>query len=296
MSSLPTDIRRQLEAYADGELGPADARQIEALLRENTEAAALLQTIRAIETIPQAAVEALSAGVDFARMEDAIMGELFGEAAGAPARDAALEALSAAWVDGELHDAEETQRVFGYLARVPAAREAIEGQREIARAARAYMKEQRQGVDFNAMLEATMRAVDDERATTTASDEAPLAPVVPLSPWFQRYKAPMAALAGSAAALAIMLPILVQQGAGTSITNHYYLTNVDNMDVEPGYSGTIVRGTPKAAPVVWISDEPASAPRPADDAPLNADDATPIENEDADKNARDNALDDILEL
>lgn len=319
MSSLNTDTRRQIEAYADGELGPADAVQIEALLRENAEANALLQTLRAIETIPQAAVEALSADVDFARMEDAIMGAIFGEEAGAPTRDAELEALSSAWVDGELHDPQQTQRVFGYLARVPAAREGIEGQREIGRLTRAYMQEQRQGVDFNAMLEATMAAIEEERATstttsastttlagagthpnthtgTTATDEAPLAPVVPLSPWYQRYKAPIAALAGIAAAFAIMMPLVLQQDAGTNITNHYYLTNVDNMDVEPGFSGTIVRGTPKAAPVVWISDEPESAPRSADEPLLKAHDATPMESEDADDDAGDDTLDDTLEL
>lgn len=289
MRSLPNDILRQIEAYADNELVEASVRDIETLISQNAEAAKYFQALVELRTVPQVALDALDAHIDFASLEDKIMQAVFHEEtaqAEAP-RDFELEQLCAAWADGELQDPTDIQRVFRYLAENPAAHDGLEGLREVQRVTRAYVAIQSENVDFEALQQRTMQAIGlPHNPDNHAKEETN---VVSFERWTQRFKVPLAAVAGIAAAVAIMLPLTLNQAGNTNITNHYYLTDVDNMDVEPGYSGTIVRGTPKAAPIVWITDDADTVPASKQVAPTTADEP----NTDGDENHPD---DDVLDI
>lgn len=260
MNALAPHIQRQLEQYADGELDHAAVREVEAMLSNSASARMYLDAIEELRVLPQIVMEESTADVDFSRLEDSIMQSLFDDAeVSAPStrRDPVLESLTTQWVDGELHNPRDIQRVFEYLASNPEARDAVEGLRELQRVTRDYAQHASNEVDFNALYARTVAAVGVQETPATAAADSN---VVPLQSWIQRFKAPLAAAAGIAAATAIMLPIALNSVSTPSITNNFYGITVDNVDVEPGYSGTIVRGDSKAATVVWFSDDPDNAP------------------------------------
>lgn len=275
MNALAPHIQRQIEQYADGELTSGAVREVEAILSNSAAARSYLHALEEIRLLPQVALDDLTADIDFARMEDSIMQAVLANVqtpATQSGRIAELEMLTAQWVDGELHDPRQVQRVFDYLAQNAEARDAVESIRELQRVTRDYVRVVDDSVDFDALYERSLVSLGMQvaaaplAAPAVTTDPADDGKVVSLNSWLQRFKAPLAAAAGIAAATAIMLPLSLNTNKGTTIHNNYYLTNVDNMDVEPGHSGTIVQSKGNATPpVVWISSEAGSAPPPFDE-------------------------------
>lgn len=274
MSALAPHIQRQIERYADNALNRADVDTVEALLESNAPARAYLQSIEQVRLMPQFAVEAHSNGVDFDQLEDAIMRAVQDSAQETAQEDPYAQtlnanALVAQWVDNELTDPNAHQKVFSHLAENQAARDAVEGMREIGHATRAYAETKDAEIDF-AALEAKCLAPFENVSTPSNLDDN----VTPLQTWYRRFKTPLAAAAGIAAATAILLPLSFGALGGSDQSQ---FTRIDAMNVDAGYSGTITRGTRKSAPVVWISDDPDAASQDISKEPIH-----PVHEEDAD--------------
>lgn len=267
MSALASHIQRQIERYADGALQRTEANEIEALLQTDDEARAYLRSIEQVRLMPQLSTETHSASIDFDALEDSIMHAV---QTGAQAPETNYGALVSQWVDSELRDPDDHQKVFSYLAENQAARHAVEGIREVGHATRAYVRAMEGRVDF-AALEAKCLAPFEGAEADHSSDRHP---VTPLQPWYTRYKTPLAAVAGIAAATALILPLSFGALDGGS-QNQF--TSIDAMNVDSGYSGTITHGTRKSAPVVWISDDEDAASQTVPKEPIN-----PVHEEDTD--------------
>lgn len=263
MSALASHIQRQIERYADGALNRTEADEIEALLQTHDGARAHLRSIEQVRLMPQLATEAHSASIDFDALEDSIMRAV---QTGAQTHSSDYGALVSQWVDNELRDPDDHQKVFSYLAENQAGRVAVEGIREVGHATRAYVRAMEAQVDFDA-LEAKCLALFEGNQDFEGEESN----VTPLRPWYARYKAPLAAVAGIAAATAILLPLSfgALDGGGQN-----QFTSIDEMNVDAGYSGTITHGTRKSAPVVWFSDDEESTSKE----PIN-----PLHDEDTDE-------------
>lgn len=272
MTSLAPHIQRQLERYADGELNRADVREIEALLQTHAGARAYLESIEQVRILPQMAVEHTRTNIDFDALEDRIMDAVQKQADAA--HDASPQRVSQ-WVDNELHDPADQQRIFAHLAENEAARTHVEAVREIGHFTREYVRIASAQIDAE-QLEATCLAPFESKEGT---DGAAPQNVTPLKRWTERFQAPLAALVGVAAATAILLPLSL--GALDGDSNNK-LTRIDEMNVDAGYSGTITHGTRKSAPVIWISDE-----QDEDTAAPAKEPLTPVHEEDTSKDHED---------
>lgn len=253
MTSLASHIQRQIERYADGELSRQEAQEIEALLQTHEGARNYLRSIEQVRMATQTAIEDLSPSVDFDALEDAIMQAVEKDA---HARRKAQYAQISQWVDNELQDAQEQQRVFAILAEDPNARQTVEAIREIGHFTREYVRLSSAQVDFEALEARCLAPWDAQQDVVTQPAPAAGAEITPFKQWLQRFQAPLAAAAGIAAATAILLPLSLGSLRGDGNP----LTSIDEMNVDAGYSGTITHGTRKSAPVIWISDDQEVAP------------------------------------
>lgn len=267
MSALASHIQRQIERYADGALSGIEAREVDALLQTHDKARAYLRSIEQVRIMPQVTTQAHSATIDFDALEDSIMRAV---EANTGTSNTDYGALVSQWVDNELSDPDDHQKVFSYLAENESARDAVEGIREIGHATRAYVQAMQAQVDFDALEAKCLAHFEDGQALVDDNHN-----VTPIQPWYTRYKTPLAAIAGIAAATAILLPLSfgALDGRGPN-----QFTSIDEMNVDSGYSGTIMHGTRKSAPVVWISDDEESSPLNISKEPMN-----PVHDEDTDE-------------
>lgn len=275
MTSLAPHIQRQLERYADGELSSADAQEIEALLQTHAGARAYLESIEQVRIMPQIALQDATDTIDFDALEDRIMQAVQEQAHEVP--DVSPRMVSQ-WVDNELHDPADHQRIFAHLAEDEAARTHVEAVREIGHFTREYVRIASAQVDADRLEQHCLAPFEGTEETTAPVPQN----VTPLKQWMDRFQAPLAALVGVAAATAILLPLSLGalQGDGNN-----KLTRIDEMNVDAGYSGTITHGTRKSAPVIWISDDEEDAATPAKEpiTPMHEDDPLDEEHEDADE-------------
>jgi hypothetical protein len=269
MTPLASEIRLLLDLYLDGELDAGDRARAEALLASNAVAQRYVANVRVVGELFRADLQAAESAMFWEGLADRAW-----LAATDGGRDAELEMLAMALVEGAPLDADDRARAEGYLQQQPAARQAIEGLPVMAAIARAAAESAVARADFSrlhARLGAELDAADRARQATPAAAARPSFWTA-FGAFVQRFQAPLSSLATAGLILGIGLPMLNSddrdnKNTRPTVVNNYYLEapdtgslpTVQSVSFEPGYWAAVEPGDEEAglAPIVWISAETA---------------------------------------
>lgn len=265
MATFQEHHKLQLELYVDGELDPSSHDEVERLLEQSQDARNYLDVLSELRIAATLPFDFAAESIRFDQMQARLFAQLQDDHVHprkALPHDEELELLAMAWADGELHDARDIQRVLSWLAETPSARDFVEGLRDVRNASVLAAGHAADQVDFGAMTARIMSEVDPSFATVHTLHPAPAAETSRersgIVEFFSSYRAPIAALAGIAAACAVALPFALRTPQ-TNVTNHYYLgeTSIEGLKSDPGHLSTIREGNDIYAPVVWIEAAPS---------------------------------------
>jgi anti-sigma factor RsiW len=268
----PTQNRRLLlERYADGELGPTEVAEVELLLDRDPAAVAYLDALAEMRTILRLPADAAADRAQFAGLFDRVMGAVEAtEPTPLPARDAELEMLAMAYLDGQLENPADVARAKGYLARCPQAREGAESIATMGALLRGTFERAEARVDFEALGRRVGRALDRVDQERTQANRAIVAKqpsaLARLLEWIGGGKAIFAGALGAAAVALVMIPMVRPAGEAdledkpATVINNFYgvpLTSVESVEFQSGFQGTWQAGDPEQdlVPVIWITPD-----------------------------------------
>lgn len=269
------DILAQIERSLDGQLNREEAAELEANMQENPALRDHLESVSELRGLLRVRFDDAANDVDWDAMSAGVL-----SAIEQPARQADMEMLAMAWADGELHDQNDIASVKQYLRAHPDAAAATSGLSNLRDITRMPFERAHESVNFDALSARVMREIESEELAPTVSrqvenDTAPAkrSGFAVVLDWLRAPGTGVAAFAGAAVAIAIVLPMLLKSNAGeqapaqTPIVNNYYMTppEVESVRYEEGYWGAITQGDDMSAPVIWIQQDEQSAPSDRND-------------------------------
>lgn len=272
--TLPTHNKRQLlELYVDGELSAAEVASVERMLEEDPSAVEYLDALSELRTAVRMPPELALNAASFDGLFDRVMASVgVVEPSPLPARDAELEMLAMAFVDGQLTQPADVARARGYLERNPQAREGSESIQTIGALLRGTFGQAEARVDFEALSRRVERATHriDEEQTTAARAVTTSSLLSRVLDFIGGGRAVFTSALTAAAVVAIMLPMVRQPTPETledkspTVINNYFMTpptSVESVEFQPGFWGSYQAGDPARdiAPVIWITPETPSA-------------------------------------
>lgn len=277
------NIEHLIERATEGSLTDDERAQLEQAAISDDALQAHVASVQELRALLNTRFDDVANDISFAQIQSNVLAAVDTEKSASTAhqRTQYMDMQAMAWADGELHDPEEHQAALSYLQQHPEAASAANGLRDLREFTRLPFERAREDVDFDAMSEQVMARIDEQTATTSS----PVHHEPSSSSFFDsiidrfRSAGPLAAaFAGAAIAIIALLPLLLQQNNSANkqpnIVNHYYMGNsdVESVQYDKGYWGTITPGDDMNAPVIWIQQE-----KPTSHPPTETDtrDATP---------------------
>lgn len=264
------DILAQIERSLDGELSREEMAGLEAKMQENPALRDHMDSLSELRGLLRVRFDDAASGVDWNAMSSSVL-----SAIDQPARQADMEMLAMAWADGELHDPNDIAAVEQYLQAHPDAAAAAGGLSNLRDVTRMPFERAQESVNFEAISARVMRDIESEELAPAAGQHAEDDAVgakrsvfAVMLDWLRAPGTGVAAFAGAAFAIAIVLPVLLKSNSSeqastqTPIVNNYYMTppEVESVRYEEGYWGAITQGDDMSAPVIWIQQDEPSAP------------------------------------
>jgi anti-sigma factor RsiW len=270
------DIYALLEDSLDGKLDRDEQIELEARMEEDPRLEAHKQSVNELRGLMRSRFDDVAESVDFARIQDNVMDAIGSPNAGleqaTEPRSSEMEMMAMAWADGELRDEQDRQEVLAYLERQPEAKIATEGLSELRDLTRMPFERAQESIDFDALSHRVMDAIDEEeqhaataQPATSRDSKASVSFVDTVLTWLKAPGTGVAAFVGAAVAVAILLPILLQNETTSEqpqqVVNHYYMgaPEVESVRYDEGYWGSMSPGDDMSAPVIWIQQEEAAA-------------------------------------
>jgi anti-sigma factor RsiW len=287
------DIYALLEDSLDGRLDRDEQIELEARMKEDPRLAAHQQSVNELRGLLRSRFDNVANSVDFARIQDNVMDAVEDTSAvreqAAEPRSSEMEMMAMAWADGELRDEQDRQEVLAYLERQPEAKSAAEGLSELRDLTRMPFERAQESIDFDALSHRVMDAIEEEDQATAKTESAAASRsrssasfAETVLTWLKAPGTGAAAFVGAAVAVAILLPMLLQNGTTSEqpqqVVNHYYMgaPEVESVRYDEGYWGSMSPGDDMSAPVIWIQQEEAAEdPNTEEDATLSTEPSDP---------------------